>query len=286
VSLKNKVKSKLNPESNIFKYLSFLYQILFSSRLFLQRRREHKFRKQCYKEFDKKISVKLQLNGIDCFYEAISPRNYYHLKSINNNENHDYFNKYLKKGDVVLDIGGHTGAWTIPYAKFVGENGFVYVFEPEKEGAEAIQRNIYLNNISNAKLFQVAITDKSGSLEFYVRPDKRTHSIFEETHGKSPLGIEHTYKVDAFKIDDLIKKGNIKQPEFIKLDVEGAELLALEGMRETLQYVRAIYIECHLVLKMDLKIGEPVELVSQKLRELGVKEIVRMDQWHIIGIFN
>jgi len=285
VSLKNKVKSKLNPESNIFKYLSFSYQILFRSRLFLQRRREQKFIKQCYKEFDKKRSVKLQINGIECFYEAISPKNYYHLKSMNN-ENHDYFNKYLKKGDVVLDIGGHTGAWTIPYAKFVGENGFVYVFEPEKEGAAAIQRNIYLNNISNAKLFQVAITDKSGSLDFYVRPDKDTHSIFEETHAKSPLGIQHTYKVDVFDIDNLIKKGNIKQPEFIKLDVEGAELLALEGMRNTLQNVRAIYIECHLALKVDLKIGEPVELVSQKLRELGVKEIVRMDHAHIIGIFN
>jgi len=45
-------------------------------------------------------------------------------------------------------------------------------------------------------------------------------------------------------------------------------------------------MECYLVLKIDLKLGEPVELVSQKLRELGVKEIVRMDHWHIIGIFN
>ena len=214
MSLKNKVKSKLVPESNVFKCLSFYYQILFNLKLFLQRRREQKFRKQCYKEYDKKRSVKLQINGIDCFYEAISPKNYYYLKSTNN-ENHDYFNKYLKKGDVVLDIGGHTGAWTIPYAKFVGENGFVYVFEPEKEGAAAIQRNFYLNNISNAKLFQVAITDKSGSLDFYVRPDKDTHSVFEETHAKPPLGIQHTYKVDAYKIDDLIKKGNIKNQNLL-----------------------------------------------------------------------
>ena len=45
-------------------------------------------------------------------------------------------------------------------------------------------------------------------------------------------------------------------------------------------------MECHLVLKIDLKLGEPVELVSQKLSELGVKEIVRMDHSHIIGVFN
>ena len=62
--------------------------------------------------------------------------------------------------------------------------------------------------------------------------------------------------------------------------------MALEGMRKTLQSVRAIFIECHLALKIDLKLGEPVELVSQKLRELGVKEIVRMDHSHIIGVFN
>ena len=108
MSLKNKVKSKLDLESNVFKCLSFLYQILFNLKPFLQRRREQKLRKQCYKEFDKNRNVKLQINGIDCFYEAISPKNYYHL-TWTNGENHDYFNKYLKKGDVVLDIGGHTG---------------------------------------------------------------------------------------------------------------------------------------------------------------------------------
>jgi hypothetical protein len=42
---------------------------------------------------------------------------------------------------------------------------------------------------------------------------------FKETHVKSPLGIQYTYKVDAFEIDELIRNGNIRQPEFIKLDI-------------------------------------------------------------------
>jgi len=67
---------------------------------------------------------------------------------------------------------------------------------------------------------------------------------FKETHAKSPLGIQYTYKVDAFEIDELIRNGNIRQPEFIKLDIS-RRVIGFRRMEKPLQKVRAIYISFH-----------------------------------------
>jgi len=285
MNIKNLVKNKLKPDGLAYKIAGIIYRFLPGP--MWKRWKMEKFRKKCYREFDKNRIVKLTLNNdIECYYEAISQKNYWHL-SIQNYENHGYFGRFLKKGDVVLDIGGHVGAWTIPYAKFVGKDGYVYVFEPEKEGFHAIKRNIALNDVQeNIQPIQVAISDKNEKMKFYVRPDKDTHSIFEKTPGPSPLGIQHEYDVNVHTIDSLIEKGVIRQPNFIKLDVEGAELKALEGMRKTVNKARAIFIECHLTLKIDFGLGDPVEVVSSKLKELGVKCIIQYDDEHVMGLFD
>jgi len=287
MNIKNIVKSILKPNGLGYLVASKVYNI-FSGRAWQNWKKnwkEEKFRKQCYKAFDKDRMVKITNYGIECYFEAISPKNYWHL-SIRNNENHGYFGRFLKVGDTVLDVGGHVGAWTMFYAKFVGKDGFVYVFEPEKEGFNAIKRNISINNLQEVtQPIQAGISDKTEKIKFYVRPDKDTHSIFEETHAKSPLGIQYEYDVDIHTIDSLVANGTIRQPDFIKIDVEGAELKVLEGMRNTARKTRAVYVECHLALKVDLGLGEPVELVSSKLKDLGAKCILQLDSEHLVGLF-
>lgn len=279
------IKNRMAPGSTSYKLASSLYNLVVRPRAFYGSYEAERFRKSCYKEFGKNRSVRLSIHGMDCHYEAISPKNLWHLKT-QNGESHSYFGVFLKRGDVVLDIGGHVGTWTVPYAKYVGSSGFVYAFEPEENGFAAIKKNLALNAIGNAKVVQAAIAESNSRMKFYVRPDKDTHSLFGKTSAPSPSGVQHEYEVDVHSIDSLLDTHAIRQPDFIKLDVEGAELLALEGMKRTLLNARAVFVECHDALKLDLGLGEPVELVVNKLREIGAKEIIHVDDSHVIGIFD
>ena len=278
-TLKNSIKSRpalfafLRPIVQIARWLSPL-QI---RNTFVKRR--------CWRRFSRNPIITVRQSEIVSRFHAISPKNYWHIYS-NRNEMNSYLNLALRPGDTVLDIGGHVGAYTVPIAKFVGPAGHVSVFEPEDEGRAAIVRNLALNSIGNCKVFNFAIGDKDGNVEFFVRPEKDTHSIFEKSNAPSPLGILERKVVEMRSIDSLLKSATITQPQFIKLDVEGAELDALDGMRETIKGVRAIFVECHDALKVDLGLGEPVELVSEKLRELGALRITQTDQYHVLAFFN
>ena len=63
--------------------------------------------------------------------------------------------KFIMKDDVVFDIGSNIGAFTVPFAKKVGELGQVYAFEPQKVIYELLQDNVNKNKLKNVKLFNV-----------------------------------------------------------------------------------------------------------------------------------
>lgn len=196
-----------------------------------------------------------------------------------------YLGTALLPGDVVLDIGGHVGAYTVPVAKYVGENGHVFVFEPEDEGRAAIVRNLKLNHISNCTVMDLAIGESDGVTSFFVRPEKDTHSLFEVNSAASPTGQLLRVEKSVRSVDSLVASGEIPLPQFIKIDVEGAELIALEGMRHTITSTRAVYVECHTTLKVDQGLGDPISLVTEKLISLGSRAVHQVDEFHVVGFF-
>src|ERR1041384_2830564 len=119
-----------------------------------------RFRRRCYARYAIDSRITITVGGQQCQYEAISPKNYWHLATANN-ETHPYFDQYLFRGDTVLDIGGHVGAWTIPYSKYVGPAGHVYVFEPDPTGYGAITKNVALNDCGNVTAFNWAIAGEN-----------------------------------------------------------------------------------------------------------------------------
>lgn len=112
MSVKRYVKSILQRDSLAFKIARTVYRILHPG-LIWSEWKFNRFRRKCYAKFEESKIVTLTHADMECYYEAISPKNYWHL-SRKNSENHDYFGRFLKSGDIVLDIGGHVGAWTVP----------------------------------------------------------------------------------------------------------------------------------------------------------------------------
>ncbi len=139
----------------------------------------------------------------------------------------DLFKKEIKKGDVVLDIGANIGYYTLIAAKLVGENGRVYAFEPDPDYFDLLKKNVEINDYKNVILVQKAVSDKTEMKKLYFCKEEYRIYDFPDANHKF-------IEIDAIRLDDYFKnyEGKI---DFIKMDIEGAELRAIQGAESLLE---------------------------------------------------
>lgn len=136
----------------------------------------------------------------------------------------------VKNEDVVMDAGANCGHLSIYYSKLVGKNGRIYAFEPDKFNIDRINENIQLNTAleNNIKVESLLLWNENKMVDFYE----------SGTVGSSAVWMPDTdkcVKKEAIRIDDWIQRNNINKLDFIKMDIEGAEIEALEGCTKTIQ---------------------------------------------------
>jgi FkbM family methyltransferase len=135
------------------------------------------------------------------------------------------FNTHLRAGDRVLDIGANIGYYTLIAARRVGPQGRVYAFEPDPANFRLLEKNVRANGYANVVLVNKAVADKNGKIRLYLNPSNRgDHRVYDSKDGRSSIEIE-TVALDRFF------KPLDKKIHFIKMDIQGAEALALEGMK-------------------------------------------------------
>ena len=142
------------------------------------------------------------------------------------------FAQHLKSGDVFYDIGANVGFFSIIAAKLVGDTGKVYAFEPGEENAKSIRHNAQLNSFSQIEVIEKAVSHTSGEGQLLLAEYSGGHAL---ATADAPPDLAGEVTVDLVSIDDLIAQKKIKPPNFVKVDVEGAELDVLKGMRETIK---------------------------------------------------
>ncbi len=159
--------------------------------------------------------------------------------------------KTIESGSVVYDIGANIGIYSIFAAQYVGSAGMVYAFEPHLFNACSLLRNINKNKFQNRiKILTCALHDHEACVDFNYNSVKAGSSGSQLDHvidegGKVfiPKAVELKH---ATTIDLLISDGILRSPDFVKLDVDGNELLILKGMEETLESsLRSIQVEVH-----------------------------------------
>jgi FkbM family methyltransferase len=137
--------------------------------------------------------------------------------------------KLLNKGDRAIDGGANQGIFTCAFASAVGDGGHVYAFEPQSYAVSCIRNNAQINGLKNVTIFEGAISGEMG--ETFLNLDPGPVSAFISAQ---PQGTNAT-RVKTFSIDGLAATNQMQDVQFIKLDVEGAELSALNGARLMLQ---------------------------------------------------
>ena len=129
-----------------------------------------------------------------------------------------------KKGDVVLDIGAYVGMFTLKVVNLVGDSGMVIPIEPNPTNLSYLKQNV--NHHSNIKVVEEAILNRVGEGKLYTSSASPCHSLV--------YPHKDFLNVRVNTIDNLVKELGLPGVDFIKMDIEGAELQALEGARDVL----------------------------------------------------
>ncbi|HKR59919.1 MAG TPA: FkbM family methyltransferase [Pyrinomonadaceae bacterium] len=147
--------------------------------------------------------------------------------------------RFVRPGTVVFDIGANLGLHTLLLAELVGSAGLVVAFEPNTELFPMLERT--MRPLSNVKLFPFALSDKEVESTLFVPDDHSMASLADWTTSQPGrlsrlfgLGKTRSLTCRQRRMDDLLKVEGISPPDFIKCDVEGAELMVFRGAHDVL----------------------------------------------------
>ena len=134
------------------------------------------------------------------------------------------FTKLITEGMIVVDIGAHVGYYTLLAARAVGDKGKVFCFEPEPSNYALLLKNIERNSYNNVVLVQKAVTNSTGHVKLFLARDPSGHSIGSDNPHQRAILVDSTTLDDFFVCREY-------PIHIIKIDVEGAEMAVLQGMR-------------------------------------------------------
>jgi FkbM family methyltransferase len=149
--------------------------------------------------------------------------------------------QYVSVGDTVYDIGANIGYVSFLLARQVGAAGRVFAFEPVPQNLAALRENIANNSFTNIHVLDAAASEVNGTTEIRIAGNLSMASLVWHQDNASAEKIS----VKTVAIDELVKAGELPAPRFVKIDVEGAEGLAVRGMQHTIASAKPIvFIEC------------------------------------------
>ncbi|MBL7843311.1 MAG: FkbM family methyltransferase [Cyclobacteriaceae bacterium] len=148
----------------------------------------------------------------------------------------------LAKGkQCIFDVGANHGIISLLLASS-NPKAFIHAFEASEEAVNIINKNIYLNDLSpNVRVINTLVADRSGyAIPFYSEGSSGGASIV-----KGRLGHNVEIYKSTLSLDDYVSSAKAT-PDFIKMDIEGAENIAIKGMKDILRNFRpTIFIELH-----------------------------------------
>jgi len=144
-----------------------------------------------------------------------------------------FVQKFLQPGMTVLDIGAHQGLYSLVASRRVVRSGRVFSFEPSPRERRALRLNLAINFSRNVTVEALALGSQETTADLYVVQGNQTgcNSLRPPDVYSSTLPI----RVQVTTLDQWLSQLGISSIDFIKLDVEGAELDVLKGASTFLQ---------------------------------------------------
>ena len=141
-----------------------------------------------------------------------------------------------KPGDTVVDVGAGIGEETVTFSHLVGDAGRVISIEAHPQTFVCLRKTIELSGLTNVTPLCCALADEDG--ELFIS-DTDFHL------GNSVIGQSGGTRVRARTLDSLAAELGLDDIALVKMNIEGAEALAVEGMAGTAPHIRNVVISCH-----------------------------------------
>lgn len=138
------------------------------------------------------------------------------------------------RGATCWDLGTHFGIYTVGMAMAVGPEGQVVGFEPDSVSFKRCQQHVKMNSLSWVKLFNAAVSETEGSTTLILTQGAGASTSHLAYESENPNDAPVKVTVFTVVLDKLVEQGEIRPPQFIKVDIEGHGAKALKGASKTL----------------------------------------------------
>ena len=226
-------------------------------------------------------------------YCPLTTQDYSHMT-----EREDHILELFKplSGDVVVDVGAHLGRYTLISSKRVGREGRVIAIEANPQVIEGLVKNIELNKAKNITVLNYAVysSDQSKKIKLFLpEAANNFYSIYNTvmlSRGKRFLNKsydkERFVEVDTDTLDNIILSQGIdfERVNWIKIDVEGAELEVLRGAHSILSKSKnlSLLIEVHLLGENENLYEDILSLLKPYNFKLQYEKLYETGERHII----
>ena len=178
-----------------------------------------------------------------------------------------FFQRWLKPGMTFIDAGAHIGQYSMIASLCVGPEGRVHAFEPHPGLFDVLERNIKRLSHTNVITNWLALGRITESRQLYLHSVDNlgsTSLIPDESDRDSP-----TVPVKVIPLDEYVTTNAIQRIDLLKIDVEGAELEALEGAQQTLENNQEIILMVEFYDCNARRFGHSLNELESWLRKMG-----------------
>jgi FkbM family methyltransferase len=172
----------------------------------------------------------------------------------------DFYERTVRPGMTVLDVGAHVGLYSVIGARRVGPTGRVFSFEPVPATIEFLRQNVERSGAGNVTIVPKAVGSTASRVRINWSPDRLGAS-------SAARSGERHIDVDVVSLDEFCSAENVA-PDFVKIDVEGGELDVLAGMRQVLSGRPVVLMEMNIPLLEELH-RNPDEYLRTVLARFG-----------------
>lgn len=185
------------------------------------------------------------------------------------NEERMFVEQILRPGMVVLDIGAHHGYYTLLASQKVGPQGRVIAFEPSVRERRKLLKHLQLNACTNVQVEENALGETVGIEKFFIVEGRETgcNSLRPPAVRKSTYVVE----VPITRLNEYVQLQNLARVDFVKMDVEGAELAVLKGATDFLERRPRPIIFCEVQDLRTRPWGYPAREIVDFLRQRGFR---------------
>jgi FkbM family methyltransferase len=178
-----------------------------------------------------------------------------------------FFREHVRPGMTIVDMGAHVGFYTVQFSRLVGETGAVHAFEPDPFCASVLRDRLRrLASARNVHVEEAAVGETECARTLYCSNRDRATN---RTYPLDPHTPAETVQVSMLSLDAYCRAHGIDRIDAVKIDVEGAEVSVLRGMRETMSRHPPAWMFIEFCPKQLVGAGETPEAFWQALAADG-----------------